>query len=118
VDAGYITPAESLVSIGIVPNQGAAPPKKQSEPLPEKAILKLILREINAAWSSGKPWSNKPQTKNEGRYAPAWLEKQWGIKEKVAMKLIDDWLYNKILAFEEVSAKSSKKGLKVIGSLE
>jgi KaiC/GvpD/RAD55 family RecA-like ATPase len=118
VDAGYITPAESLVSIGVVSKQGVEAPKKQSDPLPEKAILKLILREIGAAWASGKPWSNKPQTKNEGRYAPTMLEKQWGIKEKVAMKLIDDWLYNKILAFEEVDPKRSKKGLKVIGSLD
>ena len=118
VDAGYISPAESLVSIGIVQVKGSEAPKKQSDPLPEKAILKLILREIDTAWRNGNPWSNKPQTRNEGRYAPIMLEKQWGIKDKTAMKLIDDWLYNKILAFEEINANRSKKGLKVIGSLD
>ena len=118
VDAGYIGNHESLVAIGVSQSSDFGAAKKKTDGLPDRDILKLILRQLDTAWRSGNPWSNKTQTKNEGRYVFMMLDKEWGIREREATKLIEDWLYNKVIAFEEVDKNKGKKGLKVIGNLD
>ena len=50
-------------------------------------------------------------------FAPVNLKKV-PIKEKIAAKLIQDWVDNQILSVEEIDSNAGKKGLKVTGSLD
>jgi hypothetical protein len=118
VDAGYITPATSLVSIGKGNEEKFGEAAKPKDQLPEKPIIRLIFREIQAAWDAGKPWSSFPNTQKEGRYAPRILYRQWGIKEKMAVDLIEDWLMTKRLSVEIRDKNTKMRGLKVIGSID
>jgi len=118
VDAGYITPATSLVAIGKGKEANFGENTKTKDQFPEKAILRLILRDIGTAWSAGKPWSTYPNTQKEGRYGPRLLEKQWGIKEPLGVKLLEEWLMNNVLSVEVRDKSSKLKGLKVTGSID
>lgn len=76
-----------------------------------------IFDEIAAAWDAGKPWSNAPQTKQEGRYLPLWAEITLGIKGRIVLRHVQQWLAAGHLAVEVLDPKKKTKGLRVIKRL-
>jgi hypothetical protein len=69
------------------------------------------------AWSDGKPLSNAPQVRNQGRYAPSVLSGALQCSEKLISEYITSWLENDCLRIEELDSHSKTKGLRVISSI-
>lgn len=69
---------------------------------------------IGEAWRAGKPLSNAPQTKREGRFAPRVFTSQIGGAADAWSSLIEGWLMNGKVEIEEVSSHSKLKGLHVL----
>ena len=84
---------------------------------PEKQVCQKILDAIRHAWDSGKPWSNAPQSRNQGRYAPLLMD-QFGVSAKIATQIVEKWLMNEVLSVEIRDKNKSLKGLKVIGRID
>ena len=85
---------------------------------PPKDVCKKILQAVGSAWHSGKPWSSYPQTRKQGRFAPAIIKQQFDVPEKVAESIIDAWLNNGIISYEMADKHSKIQGLKVTGSID
>ena len=85
---------------------------------PDRLTCVAILKEIEAAWNSKNPWSNKPQTRADGRYAPAIITAHYAVQKDMAERMVQEWLTNDIIAVTEVDSTSKKRGLKVIGMLD
>lgn len=99
----------------LVPEVASSAPDKS---VLDKPACRRILDEVRRAWSAGKPWSNAPQTKRDGRYLPYWMMKETGCSADEAEKLIMDWLTNDVLSVEQANSDRKIKGLKVIGSID
>lgn len=85
---------------------------------PPRDVCKKILQALGTAWHGGKPWSSYPQTRKQGRFAPAIIKQQFDVPEKVAESIIDAWLNNGIISYEMADKHSKIQGLKVTGSIE
>ena len=85
---------------------------KQPDQWPERAVINAMLNAANQAWTDGKPWSPKPQTRREGRYAIPHMVR-FGISEAVAEQVLNSWLDNQIVVYEMCNSDSKMKGLKV-----
>ena len=72
---------------------------------------------LASAWIEGKPLSNAPQVRNQGRYAPSVLSKALGCSEKLVSEYVTSWLENDCLRIEMVDTDSKVKGLRVISSI-
>ena len=92
--------------------------KKEVNIWPPKEECRKILAGVSRAWNDGKPWSTYPQTRKQGRFAPAIISQQFDVPEKVAEMMIDAWLSNAVLAYEMVDKSTKMQGLKVIGSID
>lgn len=66
------------------------------------------------AWSDGKPLSNKPQTRSDGRYAPAIFARRFGGEASAWKDLIAAWLEGGNLAVEMADRKTKVTGLRVV----
>lgn len=84
--------------------------------VPSKFKCQEMLNAMKEAWDDGKPWSNQPQTRRDGRYAPVLLTR-WDITEEAASSLIGSWLLNNIIEVDFLDKHSKVKGIKVIGNL-
>lgn len=91
-------------------------PEQPESEWPSRHICKEILRAMSVAWERGKPWSNQPNTRRDGRYAPM-LMTRWEIDEKLAEKMVNQWLFKGLIEVDMVDAKSRTKGIKVIDDL-
>lgn len=76
-----------------------------------------IFDEIARGWDAGKPWSNAPQTKQEGRFLPLWAEIKLGLRARVVARHVQQWLAAGHLAVEVHDAKRKTKGLRVVRRL-
>lgn len=78
-------------------------------------IVADILKFINDRWYTQAPASIFPQTRKQGRYAPALIAHKFGVNELDVEATIGDLIYSQVLS-HEIRDKSTKiKGLKVIG---
>jgi hypothetical protein len=93
-------------------------PEQKASSWPPKDACRKILQALGTAWHSGKPWSSYPQTRKQGRYAPAIIKQQFDVAEKVAESIIDAWLNNGIISYEVADKNSKMQGLKVTGSID
>jgi hypothetical protein len=85
---------------------------------PDKDTCQRILDAMAEAWRNAKPWSPAYQARNSGRYAPAIMVRSFKVSDlKKAQEMIEVWLQNEILSFEEYDAHTKVKGLRVIGSI-
>jgi hypothetical protein len=85
---------------------------------PDKETCQRVLAAIREAWFTGKPWSNQPNTKAEGRFAPKLISSRFSIPAGLAEHMVETWLMNDVLEVEVASAKKKLKGLKVIGTID
>ncbi len=77
-------------------------------------IIHAMFDEIQRAWDAGNPWSSSPQTRDGGRYFPAWAKSQHSLPEKRTKTLLSDWMMSGCLTIEQVDSDSKLKGLRVI----
>ena len=78
---------------------------------PDGETCKAILEAMRSAWDAGKPWSQQPMSKYEGRYASAHFQR-WSINNELADAMLEAWLIDGVIAFEENPSKH--RGLRVI----
>lgn len=83
----------------------------------EWSQIDQLFDEIARGWAIGKPWSNAPQTKQEGRYLPLWAEITLGIKQRIVLRHVQQWLAAGHLVVEVLDSKKKIKGLRVIKRL-
>lgn len=69
---------------------------------------------LTDAWLANKPLSHKPQTRNDGRYAPEILSKRIGGDASAWSAHIAEWLENECLSFDEYDKRAKTKGLRVV----
>lgn len=101
-------PKSSLVVTGM------AEASAGQEGWPSRGICQQILDAIAEAWDSGRPWSNAPQTKREGRYAPRNTSVKFNVAPRIAEMMIETWIINGVLTTEYRDRKANLKGLKVV----
>jgi hypothetical protein len=99
----------------LVPTVATAAPNQTH--WPDRDTCRQIVRAINEAWISGKPWSFEPQSKRSGRYAPKLMNTSFRIATSLAESMIETWLMNDVLSVEMHNLNTKMKGLKVIGSI-
>ena len=85
---------------------------------PDKETCQRVLGAIREAWFSGKPWSNVPQSKRDGRFAPKNISSRFGVPVSLAEHMLETWLMNDVLAVEVANSNTKIKGLKVTGSID
>jgi hypothetical protein len=95
----------------------AAEAKKQSG-WPDDETCQRVLAAVREAWFNGKPWSNVPQSKRDGRYAPKLISSRFAVSATMAESMVETWLMNDVLAVEMVNSDTKMKGLKVVGRIE
>ena len=102
-------------SLAAIPCERA---EEKASAWPPRDVCKKILQAVGSAWHSGKPWSSYPQTRKQGRYAPAIIKQQFDVPEKVAESMVDAWLNNQIISYEMVDKNTKMQGLKVTGGID
>ena len=90
---------------------------KKGNGWPDLDTCRRILAMISDAWKKDRALSSYPQTKRQGRYAPAVISSQFGIKAKVAEEMIFQWLTEGVLSVETSHSHDKAKGLKVISQI-
>jgi hypothetical protein len=83
-----------------------------------KDIARGILREMGAAWERNAPWSPYERSQVEGRYAVLNASKLFNVHPKAAKSLIDEWIFNKVVTFQERLKGKRPAGLQVTGSID
>ena len=83
-----------------------------------RSMAVQMLDEINAAWKRGKPLSNVPQTRREGRFAPLVLSRKFEVPADAVQSLIEQWLMNGICEVNTTSSHTKMKGLKMVQKLD
>jgi hypothetical protein len=63
---------------------------------PDKETCQRVLGAIREAWFSGKPWSNVPQSKRDGRFAPKNISSRFGVPLSLAEHMLETWLMNDV----------------------
>ena len=72
---------------------------------------------MTEAWTSGKPLSNAPQTRREGRFAPRVFATQIGGDADAWGSLIEAWLMNGNIEIQVADSDSKLKGLVVVDAI-
>ena len=80
---------------------------------PSMSVCKLMLKEIDEAWTAGNPFSSAHQAKNTGRFVVRYLSQKYDVPYRSIERLIAGWLDNEIVITEIVDRKSKKAGLRV-----
>jgi hypothetical protein len=83
-----------------------------------RSVAISMLNEIDRRWKDGKPLSNIPQTRREGRYAPLVFSRQYEVPAKAVETLIDDWMMNGICEMAEANKHSKQKGIRKLMNLD
>jgi 5S rRNA maturation endonuclease (ribonuclease M5) len=85
---------------------------------PSRGVCQQILNAIAEAWDSGRPWSNAPQTRGEGRYAPKNISVNFNIAIQTAEHMVETWIINGVLVTEYRDRKANLRGLKVVQNVQ
>ena len=80
-------------------------------------IVNDMLKFINDQWYTTTPASIFPQTRRQGRYAPALIAHKFGVRELDVEATIGHLIYSQVLSHEIRDRSTKIKGLKVIGKV-
>lgn len=96
------------------------PPKEEERPSswPDRELCKIILADLDKAWTSGDPWSSFPQSKKMGRYAPRIINTTYGVSAKTADDMVETWLINRVISVEIRNSHDKTKGLKLLKGID
>lgn len=78
------------------------------------AMIHRAFGRLADSWMGGNPLSHKPQTRNDGRYAPLIFKREIGGSSKEWESLIRAWLETECLVFDQVSNHTKRRGLRVL----
>lgn len=81
---------------------------------PSRHVCREIIYAMNKAWEDGKPWSTHPNTRRDGRYAPMLMTRWDNVDEKLAERMVNDWLLSGLIEVEIRDSKARIKGLRVL----
>jgi hypothetical protein len=96
----------------------APAPEPSENAWPDKPTCRRILQAIAQAWQDGMPWSPKPQTIKEGRWAPRMIHARFDVPSHVAEDMIQTWQDNGVLKYHFYNRHKNLKGLEVVGSID
>lgn len=85
--------------------------------LSREVVIKAFAMMVDA-WTSGKPLSHKPQSRDTGRYAPLIFSRKLGGDATLWKTHIDDWIYNQCVSFDLRDPKTKLHGLHVLRPVE
>lgn len=91
--------------------------KDAKKALSREAVTKAFALMVDA-WTSGKPLSHKPQSRDSGRYAPLIFSRKLGGDATLWKAHIDEWIYNQCISFELRDPKTKLHGLQVLRPIE
>lgn len=80
-------------------------------------IVADMVKIISDRWYTTQPLSIFPQTRVQGRYAPAVISEQLGINPLDVEATIGDLIFNRVLDYEIRDRSLKMKGLKVVGKV-
>ncbi len=92
--------------------------RAQEDWLPPMIICRQMLNAIHEAWETGNPLTAAGNMKSSGRYAARVLSMQFKVEIEKVERLLTSWIDNVMISTEVVSAKSKKRGLKVLQWLD
>lgn len=84
---------------------------------PAKETCQAIVRDIGRAWDDGRPWSNKKQSKESGRYAPDLIANRYGVPQETAEIMVRQWLMNDVISLDMKDAHKKLWGLRVVNGI-
>jgi hypothetical protein len=111
---GSIEPVTSLVAVFSGEPATVAPVSEW----PPRDTCKAILKEIQAAWDKGRPWSPHARAATEGRFAVRNISQAFSLKSSTVQQMLEAWLVNDVIVLDVVDAHSKAKGLKVLQWLD
>jgi RecA-family ATPase len=79
--------------------------------------INQIFDEIERAWSAGKAWSHRPETRNNGRMLQVWAKRKLGVAEKELTTLLGEWLMEGFLVSDQTDSRNKTWGLRVLKRL-
>lgn len=100
----------TLVPVKSVPTR--EDPKTLSNEQIGKAFIMMI-----EAWTNGRPLSHRPETRRDGRYAPALFAMRFGGDIEVWSEHLVSWLHNQCVIVDVANKSTKAKGLRVIEPL-
>ena len=102
----------------LVPQVGKEPTTEAGETGLSRHQIGRIFAKIREGWDAKQPWSSRPQTRDQGRFLPAWIASEMGVKESLAISFLAAWLMNGCLEIAECDSNKKKNGLRVVRELE
>jgi hypothetical protein len=104
---------------GLEEEQSTLVPFRSEAPLePENRLTREQIARafgiVADAWGKGRPLSNKPQTRKDGRYAISILSRELGGSAQAWDEHIMAWLENGAMTVEMVNTDTKAKGLRVL----
>lgn len=91
---------------------------QQEAPKLSKGQVCRTFEEIDNAWRQGRPWSNAPQAKRDGRFLPAWMVRELGCDPETAVEYLASWMEHGYLVMEIFNSHDKRKGLRVLRWLD
>ena len=86
---------------------------EQDTPKLSKGQAKRTFEEVDNAWRQGRPWSNAPQAKRDGRFLPAWMVRELGCDLNTAIGYLASWMEHGFIEKAMFNRDSRQLGLKV-----
>lgn len=102
----------------LVPHVGKEPTTEAGETGLSRHQIGRIFAKVREGWDAKQPWSSRPQTRDQGRFLPAWIASEMGVKESLAISFLAAWLMNGCLEIAECDRNKKKNGLRVVRELE
>lgn len=85
---------------------------------PVRSTCSAILKEIDAAWTKGKPWSPHARSQTEGRFAVRNISAAFSVPAKVAQDMIETWQRTETIGMDTFDQHTKQRGLRVLQWLD
>lgn len=114
----FVAVKVDLPRAGIKPVTSLVLKPDDEEQKPDNALSKTqvneVLKEVARAWQSGNPWSNRAETKKDGRWLPKWIAQNYPVTVEQAMSYVEELLFNQFMVVDIVNTNTKKRGLTVL----
>ena len=109
IDLNTIVPRRSLVVDGVEGETQSIVDDPAKRGWPPSPILLEIMHKLHDQWQAGHPWRYGNGAENSAVKA---IVSRWGLKQKIAQSIIDNWVANNMIRTEIYDAKRKLAGLK------
>lgn len=98
----------------LVPFRSEAPAQGMSSNGLSRQQSRRTFDEISARWVKKNAFSIAKNTRATGRYLPAWMADEFGIKETQAVSFIGSWMSRELLEEAVFNTSTKARGLRVV----